>query len=342
MLEKAGSAMSFATGTQASIGVLLMAYGSPTTLDEVLPYYTDVRGGHAPSDEQLALVYDHYARIGGPTGLLEISQAQTAALQAQLDTTAPGAYRVYLGMRHWRPFIADTVRQMAVDGIRDAVAIALTPQDSHISVGGYIASVEKALAALAAEEKPTAAPAPAIHFTFVRSWRADPHFLWLLAQRVRAAREWAFTPAERDALQIIFSAHSLPERITTWKDPYPDELRVTVEGVTRLLELDERQWTFAYQSAGRTPEPWLGPSIQDAITQLAERGVRAALVCPVGFVADNLEILYDVDIELRNQAARLGIHLERIAMPNADPLLIEALATAVQRSAPAGGKATSA
>ncbi len=149
MYKKAGVAMS--SETRGPVGVLLMAYGSPNSLDEVLPYYTDVRGGHAPSAEQLAVVYDHYARIGGPTGLLAISEAQAAALQARLDAAAPGAYRVYLGMRHWRPFIADTVRQMAADGVRDAVAIALAPQDSRISVGGYIASVEKALDALAQE-----------------------------------------------------------------------------------------------------------------------------------------------------------------------------------------------
>lgn len=320
---------------QTPIGVLLMAYGTPTTLDEVAPYYTDVRGGHAPTEEQLALVYDHYARIGGPTGLLEISQAQAAALRAQLDASAPGAYGVYLGMRHWRPFIADAVRQMVADGVREAVGVALTPQDARISVGGYITSVEKALAALAEERG--VAPEALIRFTFVRSWGTDPHFLWLLAQRVREARERSFTPEEREGLQIIFSAHSMPARITTWNDPYPAELRATVAGVASLLELADSQWVFAYQSAGRTPEPWLGPSIQEIVEQLAERGVRAALVCPVGFIADNLEILYDLDIELRDLAERRGVHLERIAMPNADPLLIEAFATAVQRTAPARG-----
>ncbi len=146
-------------------------------------------------------------------------------------------------------------------------------------------------------------------------------------------RERAFSPAEHDVVHVIFSAHSLPERILTWNDPYPAELRATVAGVTQRLGLDETRWTFAYQSAGRTPEPWLGPSIQEVIPQLAARGVSAALVCPVGFVADNLEILYDIDIELHDLAARQGFHLERIAMPNAAPLLIEALASVVQHAA---------
>lgn len=315
-----------------------MAYGSPNTLDEVLPYYTDVRGGHAPAPEHLAVVYDHYARVGGNTGLLAISEAQVAALQSRLDADAPGAYRVYLGMRHWHPFIADTVRRMAAGGIREAVGIVLAPHDSRISVGGYIASVENALTSLAHEQATQQAdatattPPPAIRFSYVRSWHVEPHFLQLLAQRITAAREQKFSPEQRDAVHIIFSAHSLPERVLAWNDPYPAQLRETVAGVTRLLGLDATQWTFAYQSAGRTAEPWLGPSIQETIAQLAERGIKAVLVCPIGFISDNLEILYDIDIDCRELAGREGIHLERIAMPNADPLLIEALANTTHQA----------
>jgi len=322
------------TESRAPIGVLLMAYGSPNSLDEVLPYYTDVRGGHAPSPEQLAVVMDHYVRVGGKTGLLEISEAQAAALQARLDESAPGVYRVYLGMRHWRPFITDVVRQMAADGVREAVGVTLAPHDSRISVGGYIAKVEAGLATLAQE--PGAQATPAIHFTFVRCWHTDPHFLWLLAERVKAARAESFTSEEQSGVHVIFTAHSLPQRVLEWNDPYPGQLRETVVGVVELLGVDETQWTFAYQSAGRTADPWLGPSIFEVLPQLAARGVKAALVCPVGFVADNLEILYDIDIDAREQAAAAGVHLERIAMPNADPLLVEALLTAVQQARGAG------
>lgn len=324
------------TKTRAPIGVLLMAYGSPNTLDEVLPYYTDIRGGHAPSPEHLAVIYDHYAHVGGNTGLLTISEAQMAALQQRLDVNAPNVYRVYLGMRHWHPYIADAVRQMAADGVCEAVGIALAPHDSRISVGGYITSVESGLASLAQERSAQTdvegATMPAIHFSYVRNWHVDPHFLWLLAERVKAAREQAFEAAERDDVHVIFSAHSLPERVLAWNDPYPTQLQETVAGVLELLGLDETQWTLAYQSAGRTDEPWLGPAIQDVIPQLAAHGIRSALVCPIGFIADNLEILYDIDIDCRERAARVGIHLERIAMPNADPLLIEALLTAVQQT----------
>lgn len=305
-----------------------MAYGSPNSLDEVLPYYTDVRGGHAPSPEHLAVIMDHYRLVGGNTGLLAISRAQAEALQARLDETAPGAYRVYLGMRHWRPFITDVVRQMAADGIQEAIGIALAPHDSRISVGGYIAKVEAGLAALAQERSEAA---PAIHFTYARSWHTDPHFLWLLAERVKAALGEKFTPEERADAHVIFTAHSLPQRVLEWHDPYPAQLRETVDGVVELLSLNESRWTFAYQSAGRTDEPWLGPSILDVIPQLAAGGARAALVCPIGFIADNLEILYDIDIDCHERAAQAGIHLERIAMPNADPLLIEALLSAVRQ-----------
>ncbi|MDE3228452.1 MAG: ferrochelatase, partial [Chloroflexota bacterium] len=313
------------TETQAPIGVLLMAYGSPNSLDEVLPYYTDVRGGHAPAPEHLAVVMDHYARVGGSTGLLAISQAQADALQARLDATAPGVYRVYLGMRHWRPFITDVVRQMAADGVREAVGVALAPHDSRISVGGYIAKVEAGLAALAQEQ---GAATPVIDFTFVRSWHVDPHFLWLLAERVKATRAEAFAPEEQGGVHVIFTAHSLPERVLAWHDPYPAQLGETVAGIVGLLGLDETQWSLAYQSAGRTDEPWLGPSLLEVIPQLAARGVTAALICPIGFISDNLEILYDIDIDCREQATQAGIHMERIAMPNADPLLVEALLTA--------------
>ncbi|HET9111328.1 MAG TPA: ferrochelatase, partial [Ktedonobacterales bacterium] len=257
-------------------------------------------------------------------------------LQARLDAAAPGAYRVYLGMRHWRPYIADAVRKMAADGVREAVGIALAPHDSRISVGGYIASVEAALAALTQAQGAEPNTVPAIRFSYVRSWHVEPHFLRLLAERVVSARNQEFAPDERDAVHVIFTAHSLPQRVLTWNDPYPTQLQETVAGVTQLLGFNETQWTWAYQSAGRTPEPWLGPSLLEAISELGASGVRSALVCPIGFVADNLEILYDIDIESREFAASHGIHLERTAMPNADPLLIEALANVVRQTTRAG------
>lgn len=192
------------------------------------------------------------------------------------------------------------------------------------------------MAALAQAQGAQPDAEPPIHFSYVRSWHVEPHFLRLLAERVVSAREQKFAPQERAAVHVIFTAHSLPQRVLTWNDPYPEQLEETVAGVTELLGFDETQWTRAYQSAGRTAEPWLGPSLLEVIVELGAGGARSALVCPIGFVADNLEILYDIDIESRAFAASQGIHLERIAMANADPLLIEALANVTLQATRAG------
>ena len=302
-------------------GVLLMAYGSPGSLDEVEGYYTHVRGGRAPSPEQLEAVRERYARIGGSTPLLAISQGQAEALAERLEADAPGRYRVYLGMRHWHPHLADTVRQMVADGISEAVGIVLAPHDSRISVGGYIEMVEQAISTLPSEPGQPAL----IRFRYVRTWHDEPHYLAGLAERVQAASEREFAPAEQQTLHVIFTAHSLPERVLQWQDPYPEELRRTATHVAGLLGLPAERWSFAYQSAGRTPEPWLGPEIRETITRLAKEGRRHLLICPVGFIADNLEILYDIDIECQDVAKELGVHLARIEMLNTSPHVIAAL-----------------
>lgn len=307
----------------APVGVLLMAYGSPDTLAEVEPYYTDVRGGHPPTPAQLEAVRERYERIGGSTPLLAISRAQAAGVSEWLEVAAPGRYRVYLGMRHWHPFIADTVKQMAADGITRAVAIALAPHDSRISIGGYIDAVEKALRMVEGASESDRV----IAFEYVRSWHDEPHYLDGLAARVREAIEREYAPAERDDVKVIFSAHSLPERILEWQDPYPAQLQETAASVAARLNLPTDRWTFAFQSAGRTPEPWLGPDIREVITRLASEGNRHILICPVGFISDNLEILYDIDVECQDVARQQGVHVARIEMLNDSPALIAALAT---------------
>jgi ferrochelatase len=317
-------------------GVLLMAYGSPNRLDEIAPYYTDVRGGRPPTPELLAALTARYQRVGGRTPLLAISQAQARGLQARLDEEAPGRYRVYLGMKHWHPFLAEPVRQMARDEIHEAIAIALAPHYSRMSIGGYIAKVEAVQAQLAGEP-PSASEPPALHptqFTFVRSWHDEPHLWRALAERARAALATKFTAEERDSVFVLFTAHSLPERIREWDDPYPRELRATSEGIAGLLSLPAERWDFAFQSAGRTPEPWLGPDILTRVRALAADGQRAILICPVGFIADHLEILYDIDIECQELARELSVHVERIEMLNSDPALIEALTAVVRQHTP--------
>jgi ferrochelatase len=310
-------------------GVLLMAYGSPSSLEEVEPYYTDVRGGRPPTPHLLEQLKARYARVGGRTPLLAISQAQADGLQERLNREAPGRYRVYLGMKHWRPLIEEPVRQMANDGIAEAIGIALAPHYSRMSIDGYIAKVEAAQARIAEED----GSAPT-QFSFVHSWHDEPLFVWALASHLRAALAEKFGPAERAEVYVLFTAHSLPERIREWDDPYPRELLATAEGVASLAALARERWDFAYQSAGRTPEPWLGPDVLTRMRTLAGAGERAILICPVGFISDHLEILYDIDVEAQDLARQLGLHVERIAMLNATSESIEALAAVVRQHTP--------
>ncbi len=317
------------TSRREPFGVLLMAYGSPNTLDEVEPYYTDVRGGRPPTPQLLAELKERYARVGGRTPLLAISRQQAEGLQARLDREAPGRYRVTLGMKHWHPYLAEPVREMAAGGIAEAIAVALAPHYSRLSIDGYIQRVEAAQATLAEEGNthPT-------QFTFVRSWHDEPLFWQALAGQVRAALAEKFAEEERARVFVVFSAHSLPARIREWDDPYPSELLATSEGVAGLVGLDRARWDFAFQSAGRTPEPWLGPDILTRIRDLAAAGERSILICPVGFIADHLEILFDIDVECQELGRELDIHVERIEMLNARPELIEALAAVVRKHTP--------
>ena len=303
----------------APVGVLLMAYGTPRNLGEVEAYYTDIRRGRKPPPELLDQLIGRYKAIGGLSPLQQITQAQAEGVQARLG----GSYRVYTGMKHAPPFIADTVACMAADGLREAVALTLAPHYSAMSVGTYI---ERAKAATAGT---------GLHFRCVRSWHLHPQYLQLLADRVRAALA-RLEAAEREGAMVIFSAHSLPERIISQGDPYPRQLHETGDAVARLLGLPRH--TFAWQSAGRTQEPWLGPDITALLRDLSGRGYRALVSCPCGFVADHLEVLYDIDIECQALARELGVRLVRTTMPNADPAFLDSLA-AIVRERHAGGEA---
>lgn len=328
----------------APIGVLLMAYGTPNSLDEVEPYYTDVRGGRPPTPQLLEELKERYHLVGGRTPLLEISRAQAAGLQAALDADTPGRYRVYLGMKHWHPYIEAAVREMAADGVREALALTLAPHYSRLSIGGYISRIEDAQAKLAAERASGSASGldasdEPIHFTYVESWHDEPLFWQAVATQARAALAASFAPEERERAFVLFTAHSLPQRIREWDDPYQRELLATARGVAGELGLAEGRWDFAFQSAGRTPEPWLGPDILEKVRALVEQGKRAILVCPIGFIADHLEIFYDIDVEARQLAGELDIHLERIEMLNARPSLVAALEAVVRKHTPAGAAA---
>lgn len=300
-------------------GVLLMAYGSPSGPEELVDFYTSVRGGRRPSPEMLRELGERYRAIGGRSPLPEITRRQAAALQARLDGDAPGRFRVYAGMRHSPPFIAETVAAMATDGIAAGVGLALAPHYSRLGAGAYIAAAE------AARER-----TPALSLRYVERWGEHPRFLDAVAGRLRDALATLPEEARRSA-HVVFTAHSLPEQALAGGDPYTEELHRTCQGVADRSGIQE--WILAYQNAGRTAEPWLGPDVRAVLRGLGGSRAQAVVVCPVGFVSDHLEVLYDIDIECRALAASAGLHLVRAASLNDCPLLIEALADLAREAA---------
>ncbi len=298
------------------LGVLLMAYGSPATLDDVEAYYAHIRGGRAPSPEQVEELRARYRRIGGRSPLLAITQAQAAAVERALRARGLAA-RTYVGMKHAPPFIADAVPAMAADGVTRAVAIALAPQYSRMSVGSYHA--------VAAE----AAAAHDLTLRCIDSWHDHAGLVAAIAARVAQARRRFATGADPI---VIFTAHSLPARIRSWNDPYPDQLLDTSGRVAAAAGV--AQWRFAYQSASHTGEPWLGPDLLDMLRSVHAAGWREVVVCPVGFVADHLEVLYDIDVEGQEVASALGLRLERAPSLNDGPDFVAVLTDLAQIYAP--------
>lgn len=290
--------------------VLLMAYGSPDNLDQVEAYYTDIRRGSPPPPELLEELKDRYRAIGGGSPLSRIVEEQRAALEAALAARGRDV-RVYAGMRHIAPRIATIVEGMAGDGVERFVAIALAPQRSS-NAAGYWRAVQAGLDA-AGESAPKAA--------FVESWHDEPGFIDALATATREALDRFDDPS---SVRVVFTAHSLPARVVAEGDRYPDEIAATSRLVAGRLGL--ARYEQAFQSAGRTGEPWLGPDLRDEMRRLASEGVREIVVSPVGFVAEHLEVLYDIDIEAQAVAKELGMRLERARSMNTDEQFISALA----------------
>jgi ferrochelatase len=301
------------------IGVLFMAYGGPGSLEEVPGYLADVRSGRPTPARIVAEIRHHYERIGGRSPLRELSERQVAAVARKLDAAA---YRCYLGMRHWSPWIEEVVGRMAEDGITHAVAVALAPHYSAMSVGRYGAKIADGLSLYGAE----------MEIAPVRSYH--DHRLYVEALAATVAEGLARWPAaERQSVHVVFSAHSLPARIMAEGDPYDGQVRETARLVAGRCGLEPTRWSGSYQSAGKSPEPWLGPQLEDHIPELAATGIRSVLSVPVGFVSEHVEILYDIDIEARQAAAGCGVRLERARALNDDPLFVEALAEVVRDAA---------
>jgi protoporphyrin/coproporphyrin ferrochelatase len=283
--------------------VVLMAYGSPERLADVPAYYADIRGGRPIAPEHLADLIERYRRLGieDSSPLNAITEQTRAALEAELGLL------VFTGMKHWTPRIADAAEAALASGAEQVVGLVLAPHYSAMSIKGYRDQLEQALAGRA-------------ELRFVESWHGEPNFIDLLADRVRGS----------DA-HVVFTAHSLPARILETGDPYQDQLLETARLVAERAALG-RRWSFSFQSESPTGEPWLGPDILDHLEALHGQGVEHVLICPVGFVSDHLEIRWDLDVEAQEKAKELGMQLERIEMPNADPQFIGTLGTIVRRA----------
>jgi ferrochelatase len=282
--------------------VVLMAYGSPERLADVPAYYSDIRGGRPIAPEHLADLVERYRRLGieDSSPLNAITEETRAALEAEL------ALPVFTGMKHWTPRIADAAESALESGAEEIVGLVLAPHYSALSIAGYRDQLESALAGRA-------------HLHFVESWHDEPGFVELLAGRVRGT-----------TAHVVFTAHSLPARILAQGDPYKDQLLETARLVAEAAGLGE--WSFSFQSESPTGEPWLGPDILDHLEALHRQGVEEVLVCPVGFVSDHLEIRWDLDVEAQEKAAELGLRVERIEMPNADPQFVRTLAGIAKRA----------
>ncbi len=301
------------------IGVLVMAYGGPDNIDEVEPYLLDVRGHRPTAAEIVEEVRDRYRQIGGRSPIREQTQAQADALQAALRG-GPGDFKTFVGMRHWQPYIEAALTKMEAQGIQHAVGLAMAPHYSRMSIGAYFRKIEEA--------------GSSVEVRGIEDWHLEPGYLDSLAERVEAALQ-RFPAARRADIPVLFTAHSLPQRILEWNDPYPVQLDETVCAV--MERLGQRPHQFAFQSAAISSEPWLGPDAGKVIADYAARGQKELVLCPIGFVCEHVEILYDVDVVYQSLARTLGLHLERIEMLGTAPRMIEGLSRIVRAKAGEAG-----
>jgi ferrochelatase len=306
-------------------GVLLMTYGSPSSLDDVPRYMTAVRGGRSPEPELLEEFVRRYAVIGG-SPLVSITAAQAAAL----GTALGGEAAVRTGMRFSSPTITDGIRSLAEAGADHVAAIVLSPQYSPLLMGGYARAVDAARAELG-----SSAP----HVTIADAWHREPDFVGSLAGRIRQALE-RFPAHERDRVPVLLTAHSLPRRVADQEPGYLDQLEETAIAVAAAAGLDSDRWTFCWQSAGHEPGEWMKPDFADLMPLLARKGHRSVLVAPVQFLSDHLEVLYDIDVGAREQADAHGLAFARIESLNTDPRFIAALASVARRTLHNGASAS--
>ena len=299
---------------QAPVAVLLMAMGGPDSLDNVEPFLLDVRGGRPTPPELVEEIRERYRATGGKSPAVGITQEVARKLERRLNESGAVRYRVYVGLRHWHPFIKETYEDLLKDQPEQVIGLCMAPQQSSLSTGAYRKKVEEARAAL----QSTCA------VSYVGSWNRHPQLIAAIVENIRQGL-LKFPDDLRSKVPVLFTAHSLPERIVAMKDPYPDEVKGTVDAIVACL--GPQPTRFAYQSQGRSSEPWLGPTVEATLEALHREGHRHVLVAPIGFICDHVETLFDIDIELKQLAVNMGMQLERMPMLNAAPALIETLAS---------------
>ncbi len=309
------------------IGILFMAYGGPDGLEDIPGYLSDIRAGRTTSKALVEEITRNYNLIGGASPLLELTVETTNAVMELLNP--PGEIELfspYLGMRHWAPWIEETVGRMVKDEISRSVSVVLAPQFSGMSIAKYQKKIDAGLNFYHGQ----------IDFAHIRSYHDDPGLIEAFAKRVHIGLE-RFPKEERDNVHVIFSAHSLPTRIVKENDPYPTQCHETATLVAEAAGLSPDQWSRCYQSEGRSPEPWLGPQLEDYLVELADKGIQNVISIPIGFVSDHVEVLYDIDIEAQAVAREQNMRLERPPSLNSDPLYVETLARLIRIQAQDAG-----
>jgi ferrochelatase len=294
-------------------GVLVMAYGTPTTPADVEAYYTRIRHGRAPTPELLRELSDRYREIGGTSPLARRTAAQVAGIAAALEARFAGAFDVRFGSKYEPPMIEDVAPGFFEDGITRVIGLVLAPHSSSMSTDQYMTRARESLG-------------ESVIFTEIGAWWDAPGFLEIIAQRVTDALALV-DPARLDTTQVLFSAHSLPQKILATSDTYPEQLRDSAEGAARVADITN--FDLAWQSAGRTADPWMGPDILEVLRTKKAAGVTDIVSCPIGFVSDHLEVLFDIDIQAQALAHELGLNLIRTASLNDDPAFISVLADIV-------------
>lgn len=299
--------------SQRPTAVLLMAMGGPDCLENVEPFLLDVRGGRPTPPALVEEIRARYRATGGKSPAVGITKDVAKKLERRLNGSGADRYRVYVGLRHWHPFIKEAYAELLSDDPEQVIGLCMAPQQSSLSTGAYRKKVEEARTSLH-----NTCPV-----TYVGSWNRHPKLIAAIVDNITQGL-LKFPADVRATVPVLFTAHSLPERIVAMKDPYPEEVKGTVEAVTTLL--GNQPACFAYQSQGRSSEPWLGPTVESVLDALHRKGDRHVLVAPIGFICDHVETLFDIDIELKQLATNKGMRLERIAMLNDSPVLVETLA----------------